>query len=82
MTQATVRITPPHRRPDADPARFEKRTRVPHTIGIVDSPLHTGQLPALVEYSLRPSNPNYVGRHHRSRPGLFAWLLRWIGGRR
>jgi hypothetical protein len=80
VAEATVRITPAPRRPNVDPARFEERIRIPRTISVVDEPWQTTELPALVEYSLRPRKPDYVGRHHQ--PGLFARLLRWIGGRR
>lgn len=77
----TQRITPAPRRPKVDPARFEERVRIPRTISVVDEPWQTIELPALVEYSLRPRKPDYVGRHHK--PGLVARLRRSLrGGRR
>jgi hypothetical protein len=78
--EETRRLGIPHRRPKADPSLFEQRRRIPRSIGVVGEPLLTTELPALVEYSLRPRKPEYVGRHHR--PGRFARLLQWIGVRR
>lgn len=77
--EETQRLGIPHRRPTVDPERHERRVRI-RSIGVVGEPLLTTELPALVEYSLRPRRPDnvppYVGRHHK--PGRFARLLRWI----
>ena len=78
--EETRRLGIPHRRPVANPARFEQRMRIPRSIGVVDEPMLTTELPALVEYSLRPRKPDYVGRHHR--PGLVARLRALFGGAR
>jgi hypothetical protein len=78
----TVRITPPYRRPAAV---GESRIRIPRTIGIVDSPLDTGQLPAFAAYTVaRHRAPVYAARHRRTwRTVLAARLLRLFGfGRR
>jgi hypothetical protein len=78
--EETRRLGIPHRRPKADPSLFEQRRRIPRSIGVVGEPLLTTELPALVEYSLRPRKPEYVGRHHQ--PSWFARLREWIGVRR
>lgn len=81
--QHTVRITPPHRRPAADPARFEDRRSFYGTDHV------TGENPLLgmPQYDLEQERFNrfyastdYVGRHHR--PGLLARLLRATRGGR
>lgn len=84
--EETVRLTPPHRRPDADPARFEDRR------SFAGADLVTGEIPVLGVPQVDPEqarfdrfyaatgDPNYVGRHQQ--PGWFARLLRRIGGRR
>jgi hypothetical protein len=79
--EATQRITPPHRRPEADPSRFEDRR------SFAGADVTTGEIPLLgvpdrdleqEAFNRFYASTVYQGRH---RPGLFARLLRWIGGR-
>jgi hypothetical protein len=81
--EATQRITPPHRRPDADPARFEDRRSFAGADSVTgERPLLGVDEPDLEQERFNrfcAGVPEYEGRH---RTGLFARLLRWIGGRR
>jgi hypothetical protein len=80
--EATQRITPPHRRPDANPDRFEDRRSFAGTDRV------TGENPLLgvpdrdleqEAFNRFYASTVYQGRH---RPGWVARLLRWIRGRR
>jgi hypothetical protein len=73
--ETTKRITPPHRRPDANPTRFEDRRSFAGTDYV------TGEIPLLgvpdrdleqERFNRFYASTDYVGRHHR--PGLFARL--------
>ncbi len=73
------------RRPDAtgEIPLYRRQADAPRTIGVVDAPLDTDQLPPLAAWGpvyVRPAEPDrYRGRH---RTGLVAWLVRRIGGAR
>jgi hypothetical protein len=81
--ETTRRITPPHRRPDADPARFEDRR------SFAGADVVTGEIPLLgvpdrdleqERFNRFYASTDYAGRHHKR--GWFARLRSWIGGAR
>jgi hypothetical protein len=80
--EATTRITPPHRRPDADPARFEDRRSfagadcVTGEVPLLGVPDHDPEQEAFDRFY---TSTLYVGRH---RTGLFARLRALLGGAR
>jgi hypothetical protein len=87
----TQRITPPFRRPDATPPRFEQRRSFGYVGDTGEIPLgvQPEQAPVADELqqrfdlfygATRTADPAYASRHRA--PGPFARLLRWIGGRR
>jgi hypothetical protein len=82
--EQTQRLGTPHRRPYADPTKFEDRRSFAGTDSV------TGEVPLLGVDEADPEqaafdrfyaatgDPDYVGRHHQR--GWFARLLRRIGG--
>ncbi|GAA2696338.1 hypothetical protein [Actinoplanes palleronii] len=80
VAEATQRLVPPPRRPDAV---GETRLRIPRTIGIVDEPLVTDSLPPFAAYAARqrPVALRQVPGRHRSavQPGLLVRLLATVG---
>jgi hypothetical protein len=82
--EATQRLKPPPRRPRLDDTVEQPAYGVPHTIGIVDGPPAEDEEQRRFNDFYTATLPRGCGARHRSpdQPGLFARLLRWIGGRR
>jgi hypothetical protein len=59
----TQRLIPSPRRPDASGGQPAYH---PRTIGVVDEPLHTGQLPAFAQYYAASSDTALPSRRHKA----------------
>lgn len=83
--EATKRLVPPFRRPDAT---GERRIVIPRTIGIVDAPLETDALPPLAAYVTRPRPVapgllvqwTHKACHRAARPSIAERLRQLFGG--
>jgi hypothetical protein len=81
--EQTQRLGTPHRRPYADPSRFEDRRSfagadcVTGEVPLLGVPDHDPEQEAFDRFFLATDDPEYRGRH---RPGLLARLRALLGG--